>query len=84
MPQARQVEPTLTGREVRRLMRKYGKTIAGLASSMNITRTRVRFVREHGVTGAAFVEDWLEALIAYRFPNEAACKRHSPSPERTA
>lgn len=72
MPQVRQVEPTLTGREVRRLMRKYRKTIAGLASSMNITQARVRYVREHGVTGAAFIEDWLEALIAYRAPSTAA------------
>jgi len=56
--------PTLSGRQVQRLMRMHGKTIRGLAASMNITQTRVRYVREHGVSGSAFVMDWLEALDA--------------------
>lgn len=52
----------LTGPAVARLMRAHGKTIRGLAAAMGITHTRVRHVRQHGVRGAAFVADWLEAI----------------------
>jgi len=40
-------------------MRAHKKTINGLAQQMGITQTRVRYVREHGVRGEAFVHDWL-------------------------
>ena len=45
-------------------MRQNGKTIKSLAAAMNIMQTRVRYVREHGVTGNAFVLDWIEPLMA--------------------
>jgi hypothetical protein len=51
----------LTGAEIRNLMRAGGHTIRSLAAAMNITQTRVRHVRAHGVRGDAFVMDWLEA-----------------------
>lgn len=51
----------LTAETIRRLMRRHHKTIRGLAASMNISQARVRYVREHGVTGRAFVADWMEA-----------------------
>ena len=53
---------TLTASEIRRLMRRHGKTIAGLAASMNITQKRVREVRAKGVQGPAYVQDWHEAI----------------------
>lgn len=43
-------------------MRKHRKTIAGLANQMNITQSRVNYVRKHGVQGQAFVRDWREAI----------------------
>ncbi len=43
-------------------MRHHKKTIGGLSVSMGITKKRVRFVRENGVSGEAFVLDWLDAL----------------------
>ena len=54
----------LTAASIRAMMRANGKTISGLAASMNITQKRVRFVRANGVAGACFVQDWLEALQA--------------------
>mgnify|MGYP003382589507 CR=1 FL=1 len=55
-------EKGLSGLEVRRLMRAHKQTIRGLASAMGITQTRVRIVRDFGVSGDAFVRDWTEAL----------------------
>lgn len=40
----------LTGAEVRRLMRKNGLTIKGIAQRVGITQKRVREVRANGVT----------------------------------
>ena len=54
----------MSGETVRRAMKQNGKTIRSLAAAMNITQTRVRHVREHGVTGNAYVLDWIEALTA--------------------
>jgi hypothetical protein len=59
-------QSTLSGQEIRHQMRVGRKTIRGLAASMNITQKRVRFVRENGVKGHAFVLDWLEALAPER------------------
>lgn len=56
--------PHLTGAEVIILMRAGHKTIRGLAAAMNITQTRVRQVRAHGVQGLLYVQDWLEACCA--------------------
>ena len=44
------------------LMRRHDKTIAGLARSMKISQVRVRLVRQIGVSGAACVQDWMEAI----------------------
>lgn len=54
----------LSGAEVRSLMRRHRKTILGLAESMNITLKRVRQVRDEGVKGKYFVQDWMEAIQA--------------------
>lgn len=45
-----------------KLMRKHGKTIRAVAQSMNITQARVRQVRERGVAGVAYVQDWMQAI----------------------
>lgn len=52
----------ISGTNVVRLMRLHRKTIRGLATAMNIPQARVRLVRARGVKGAAFVQDWLEAI----------------------
>ena len=43
-------------------MRVNQKTIKGLAGFMGISQVRIRYVRLHGVAGAAHAADWLEAL----------------------
>ncbi len=53
---------TLAAKDVRRLMRANKKTIQGIARCWNLTQVRVRHVRSHGVSGAAFVQDCLEIL----------------------
>jgi hypothetical protein len=52
----------LTSTTVVRLMRLHGKTIAGLADAMNITQSRVRDVRDRGINGVPFVQDWMQAI----------------------
>ena len=52
----------LNGSTIRRLMRVNQKTIKGLAGFMGISQVRIRYVRLHGVAGAAHAADWLEAL----------------------
>ena len=52
----------LTATTIVKLMRQHGKTIRGLAAAMKITMTRVRHVRARGVTGEAFVQDWMQAI----------------------
>lgn len=54
----------LSGQEVRRLMRVHKKPIGGLSLLMRIPQKRVRHVRAQGVSGEAFVIDWLGALCA--------------------
>jgi hypothetical protein len=56
--------PQLTGCEVRGLMRAHKRTIRGLAVQMNIAMKRVRHVREQGVRGTTFTQDWIEAITA--------------------
>lgn len=53
---------SLTGEQVRSLMRRNRKTIRGLAGEMRVTMTRVRQVRAYGVSGVHYVRDWLEAI----------------------
>jgi hypothetical protein len=50
----------LSGSIIKKLMRKNRRTIRGVAAQYDLTQTRVRFVREHGVKGEVFVRDWLE------------------------
>jgi hypothetical protein len=57
-------------------MRAHRKTIRGLAEQMNVTMTRVRAVRERGVNGAAYCQDWIEALTA---PSKGE-PRHATTP----
>lgn len=64
----------LSGAQVRSLMRSHHVTIAGLAAKMAIPKTRVRHVREHGVSGKAFCTDWLEAIGA-QTPSDTAPAR---------
>ena len=52
----------LDGAQIRRLMRRHGVTIRGLAATMNITLRRIRHVRRHGVTGSHYVMDWMEGI----------------------
>ena len=52
----------LSGEEIRSLMRQYRVKIEQLTKEMDITRKRVRQVRQEGVEGDAFVRDWLEAI----------------------
>jgi len=52
----------ITGTSIVKLMSSYGQTIRGLAISMGITQKRVRDVRERGVEGVGFVQDWMEAI----------------------
>lgn len=54
----------LSGEQIITLMRSGKKTIAGLAEAMNLSQERVRHVRQHGLTGKAFVQDWMEAMSA--------------------
>jgi hypothetical protein len=64
MPDVCVCPESLSGKEVVALMRKHKKTIAGLSSAMNLSQARVRHMREHGVSGKAFVQDWVEAISA--------------------
>lgn len=59
-----QLPGMLTGEKVVSLMRLHQVTIDDLASTMGISKTRVREVREQGVHGKAYVLDWLEAMGA--------------------
>lgn len=52
----------ITGPSVVKLMRKYNRTIRGLALSMNVSQVRIRQVREQGVNGRGMVMDWMEAI----------------------
>lgn len=67
----------LTPESVRRLMRQNGKTIRGLARQMNITMTRVRQVRECGVKGKTFYQDWMEALTVQPRTGQHRATAHS-------
>lgn len=59
---AAETASSLSGGQVRTLMRRHRKTIRGLSQAMHVTQARVRQVRLNGVSGEAFVRDWLEAI----------------------
>lgn len=63
----RQVKPWLSGTDIRSMMRENNKTIAGVAAAWNITQKRVRYVREHGVTGIFYVMDWIQFMTGCTF-----------------
>ena len=52
----------LTGPEVQTLMRRYGRTISGLAARMQITQKRIRQARRDGLQGAELMRDWLQSI----------------------
>ncbi len=54
----------LSGEEIVQLMRKHRVTIRSLALRMNITLKRVREVRQKGVSGRCFCQDWREGITA--------------------
>lgn len=48
--------------ELAAYMRRERVTIADLARRLDVSRARVRRVRDEGVEGAGFVRDWLEGV----------------------
>ena len=57
----------LKGNEIRCMMRKNKKTIAGLAKEWNITQKRINEVREKGISGDFPVDEWIR-LITGEWP----------------
>lgn len=53
---------SLSGPDIRRLMRQNKITIRNLAVRMNITLKRVREVRGRGLVDADYCRDWYEAI----------------------
>ena len=56
---------TLSGDELMRLMRKHRMTISNLAFLVGTTQKRVRQLRQTGLTDAAVIRDWLEAITGH-------------------
>lgn len=54
---------TLPGEEVRRLMRRYGKTIRELSLETGITMKRIREVRDRGLADRNAIRDWIQAIV---------------------
>ena len=52
----------LSGPEIVHFMRRYNVTIDDLSARTQITKNRIRTVRERGVEGRHTVRDWLEAI----------------------
>ena len=52
----------LTGEDIVRLMRKHRMTIPILASQLGLSQRRVRLLKHTGLTDAAVIRDWLEAI----------------------
>lgn len=68
-----QLKRKLSGEAVRSLMRKHRWTIRSLARTWGMTQKRIRFVREHGVTGL-FADEW-EAMLTGFWPDGRALAR---------
>ena len=52
----------LTGEDIVRLMRKHRITMPILASQLGLSQRRVRLLKHTGLTDAAVIRDWLEAI----------------------
>ena len=52
----------LTGEDIVRLMRKHRITISVLAVKLGSSQRRVRLLKHTGLTDAAVIRDWLEAI----------------------
>ena len=52
----------LSPKQIQSLMRKHQKTIRGIAEQWSLTQKRVRYVRSNGISGEAYVRDWLEIV----------------------
>ena len=52
----------LTGEDIVRLMREHRITIPILASQVGLSQRRVRLLKHTGLTDAAVIRDWLEAI----------------------
>jgi hypothetical protein len=55
---------TLTGKEVRSLMRKHSVTMSQLAFRLGTTLKRVRTIREKGLLCKLAVRDWIQAITS--------------------
>lgn len=55
-------EPCLYGAEIRGKMLTAGVRIRDVAAAMDITQKRVRAVRDKGISGRAYVQDWTEGI----------------------
>jgi len=53
---------SLSGAEIRSIMRRRKVTIRRLAEFMSITHTRVLHVRKYGLHSRAYVYDWMMAI----------------------
>lgn len=58
----RWMKSTLSGNEIKTLMRRHRWTIASLAFRLGLKMARVRQVRERGLTDPLSVRDWIEAM----------------------
>lgn len=61
---------TLSAQTIRHLMLTHHLTIRGIARQWNLSLKRVRQVRQCGVQGNAFVQDWIEILTGNRDQTE--------------
>ena len=52
----------LTGEDIVSLMHKHGITIPILAAKLGLSQRRVRLLKHTGLTDAAVIRDWLEAI----------------------
>jgi len=64
MTQYHRVTPpwSLSGRDLRTLMRRHRVTIRLLAQRMDIPMTRVRYRRLHGIEDWPLMRDWVQAI----------------------
>jgi hypothetical protein len=53
---------SLSGVEIRNLMRRHRKTIDELSFRLGISKKRLRELRKHGLSAPCAVRDWLEAV----------------------
>lgn len=68
----REMRTTMTGRELRRLMRRHKVTIRQLAQRMQITMKRVREVRKNGTDDLLSTLDYSEWITGELTPEQRA------------